>query len=92
MKTYKSTITISQKMNDALDKYLHNPSTPNGPIWKFTLPNNGITLQAIFPKKEAASIAVRTVTGYKKETDSKIEVIFNVFKREDHEIYREILG
>ena len=28
MKTYKSTITISQKMNDALDKYLHNPSTP----------------------------------------------------------------
>lgn len=45
-----------------------------------------------FPNKEAAEIAVKTVRDYKKSTDSKIEVIFNVFKDEDLEIYRRILG
>ena len=45
-----------------------------------------------FPQKRAAEIAVRTVREYKTNTDSKIEVIFNVFRDEDHEIYRELLG
>lgn len=45
-----------------------------------------------FPQRRAAEIAVRTVREYKTNTDSKIEVIFNVFKDEDHDIYRELLG
>ena len=40
----------------------------------------------------AAEIAVRTVKEYKEKTGSRIEVIFNVFKDEDYEIYREYLG
>lgn len=45
-----------------------------------------------FPNKRAAEIAVETVMSYKKRTDSKIEVIFNVFKNMDYEIYQELLG
>ncbi|MCR5182337.1 MAG: protein-ADP-ribose hydrolase [Clostridia bacterium] len=45
-----------------------------------------------FPQQRAAEIAVRTVRDYKTETHSNIEVIFNVFKDVDHEIYRELLG
>ena len=45
-----------------------------------------------FPQKRAAQIAVQTVREYKANTCSKIEVIFNVFKDEDHDIYRELLG
>lgn len=45
-----------------------------------------------FPKNEAAIIAVKTVMDYKKENNSNIEVIFNVFSDEDYEIYRELLG
>ena len=45
-----------------------------------------------FPKREAAKIAVNTVKEYKEKTNSKIEVIFNVFKDEDYGIYRELLG
>ena len=45
-----------------------------------------------FPQKRAAEIAVQTVREYKANTNSKIEVIFNVFKSEDYEIYRELLG
>ena len=45
-----------------------------------------------FPQKRAAEIAVRTVREYKATTHSKIEVIFNVFRDEDHDIYRELLG
>ncbi len=44
-----------------------------------------------FPKKEAAKVAVETVTRYKAETNSKIKVIFNVFKNEDLLIYKELL-
>lgn len=33
-----------------------------------------------FPNDTAAEIAVRTVKEYKEQTNSKIEVIFNVFK------------
>ena len=45
-----------------------------------------------FPQRRAAQIAVQTVREYKANTHSKIEVIFNVFKEEDHDIYRELLG
>ena len=45
----------------------------------------------MFPNKKAAEIAVRTVQEYKEETGSKIEVIFNVFKDTDYEIYRDLL-
>lgn len=46
----------------------------------------------MFPNEEAAKIAVQTVKDYKAETGSKIEVIFNVFKELDEQIYRSLLG
>lgn len=45
-----------------------------------------------FPNEEAARIAVETVTGYLDEKDVEMEVIFNVFKDEDLEIYRRLLA
>lgn len=45
-----------------------------------------------FPNQRAAEIAVQTVKEYKAQTHSDIEVIFNVFKNVDYEIYRELLG
>ena len=45
-----------------------------------------------FPNERAAEIAVRTVTQYKEETHSGIEVIFNVWKDIDCTIYRDILS
>lgn len=45
-----------------------------------------------FPNDKAAEIAVETVQNYKEKTNSKIEVIFNVFKNEDYKIYRKLLG
>ncbi|MGN0547690.1 MAG: protein-ADP-ribose hydrolase [Acutalibacteraceae bacterium] len=45
-----------------------------------------------FPNKRAARIAIKTVKDYKEQTNSKIKVIFNVFKNSDYEIYRELLG
>ena len=44
-----------------------------------------------FPQKRAAEIAVQTVREYKKEKNSDIEVIFNVFKEEDRKYYEEII-
>lgn len=44
-----------------------------------------------FPNDKAAEIAIRTVKEYKKQTRSGIEVIFNVFKDWDKEIYRKLL-
>lgn len=44
-----------------------------------------------FPNDRAAQIAVNTVTEYKEQTHSRIEVIFNVFKDIDLQIYREFL-
>lgn len=44
-----------------------------------------------FPNDEAAKIAVKAVNEYKSRTKSEIEVIFNVFKDEDYEIYKELL-
>ncbi len=45
-----------------------------------------------FPNDKAAEIAVHTVKEYKQQTNSKIEVIFNVFKDVDYEIYQKLLG
>lgn len=44
-----------------------------------------------FPNDRAAQIAVKTVKKYKEQTHSRIEVIFNVFKDIDFQIYRELL-
>lgn len=44
-----------------------------------------------FPNDRAAQIAADTVKEYKQKTDSKIKVIFNVFKDKDYKIYRELL-
>ncbi|MGN0627326.1 MAG: protein-ADP-ribose hydrolase [Oscillospiraceae bacterium] len=44
-----------------------------------------------FPNERAAEIAVKTVLECKERTQSEIEVIFNVFKDFDYEIYRELL-
>lgn len=45
-----------------------------------------------FPNERAAQIAVKTVKEYKWHTNSKMKVIFNVFKEIDWHIYRELLG
>lgn len=45
-----------------------------------------------FPNDIAASIAVQTVRKYKKEQQSEIKVIFNVFKEKDYEIYQGLFG
>ena len=45
-----------------------------------------------FPKRAAAEIAVQTVKEWKREKNSGVKVVFNVFGDEDREIYREILG
>jgi O-acetyl-ADP-ribose deacetylase (regulator of RNase III) len=45
----------------------------------------------MFPNEEAAKIAVQTVLDYKRRTGSKIQVIFNVFKDLDEQLYRDLL-
>lgn len=45
-----------------------------------------------FPNQDAARIAVRTVREYLTETQSRIKVIFNVYKEVDYEIYQALLG
>lgn len=45
----------------------------------------------MFPNERAAEIAAKTVQKFKEETNSKIKVIFNVFKDEDLEIYWRLL-
>ena len=45
-----------------------------------------------FPNEDAAQIAIDTVRTYLKETNSKIQVIFNVFKDIDYDIYDKLLG
>ena len=46
----------------------------------------------MFPNERAAEIAVKTVRVYRSERGSGIEVIFNVWKDIDYEIYRGLLG
>ncbi|MCD8327826.1 MAG: protein-ADP-ribose hydrolase [Ruminococcus sp.] len=45
-----------------------------------------------FPNDRAAEIAIQTVKEYKAQTHSEIEVIFNVFKQTDYDIYRRLLA
>ncbi len=45
----------------------------------------------MFPNERAAQIAVQTVKDYKIRTNSKIKVIFNVFKENDRQIYEQLL-
>ena len=45
-----------------------------------------------FPNRKAAEIAVETVRAYKKQANSRIKVIFNVFKDTDYAIYEKLLG
>lgn len=44
-----------------------------------------------FPNLEAAKIAVRTVAEYLRESGSEMEVIYNVFKDKDRDIYERLL-
>lgn len=44
-----------------------------------------------FPNDKAAQIAIQTAKDYKAQTHSEIEVIFNVFKENDYNIYRKLL-
>ena len=45
-----------------------------------------------FPKDRAAEIAVQTVKEYIKQTNTDIEVIFNVHSEQNFEIYKRLLG
>ena len=45
-----------------------------------------------FPADKAARIAVSTVRDWKKRTESKMKVVFNVFSEKDEEIYKEVFG
>lgn len=44
-----------------------------------------------FPKALARDIAIQTVQDYLKETDSSLQVVFNVFLDEDVALYQEVL-
>lgn len=45
-----------------------------------------------FPNELAAQIAIATVRDWQRQNPDKIEVIFNVFKDSDHELYERLLG
>lgn len=45
-----------------------------------------------FPNDKAAQTAIEAVKKYKQQTNSKIEVIFNVFKQLDYSIYKRLLN
>lgn len=45
-----------------------------------------------FPNRRAAEIAIDTIKEYRTATGSQIKVVFNVFKNEDYNIYRGLLG
>lgn len=44
-----------------------------------------------FPNQKAAEIAIQTVQDYQRENKNSPEVIFNVFKDSDYEIYKSLL-
>lgn len=44
-----------------------------------------------FPKALARNIAIQTVQDYLKETDSSLQVVFNVFLDEDVALYQKVL-
>ncbi|WP_010529498.1 protein-ADP-ribose hydrolase [Lentibacillus jeotgali] len=45
-----------------------------------------------FPNQRAAEIAIQTVKQYIRNTGTKLQVIFNVFKDEDLQIYQSLLA
>lgn len=45
-----------------------------------------------FPQEKAAEIAVQTVKEYLRSDAQITRVVFNVFKEEDYDIYKRILG
>lgn len=44
-----------------------------------------------FPNELAAEIAIQTVRTWQQQNSNRIEVIFNVFKDSDYEIYKRLL-
>ena len=44
-----------------------------------------------FPNELAAQVAIRTVREWQRQNPNKIEVIFNVFKKLDYDIYERLL-
>lgn len=45
-----------------------------------------------FPNEKAAEIAIQTVQDFQKKNQNAPEVVFNVFKDYDYEIYKRLLG
>ena len=45
-----------------------------------------------FPQQHAAEIAIQTVKTYLSDTQSTLNIIFNVFKDDDLQIYQTLLG
>ena len=45
-----------------------------------------------FPAERAAEIAIETVRRWKRENNSSMKIVFNVFSEKDYSIYRQILG
>lgn len=45
-----------------------------------------------FPQQHAAEIAIQTVKAYLSDTQSTLNIIFNVFKDDDLQIYQTLLG
>lgn len=45
-----------------------------------------------FPNEQAAEIAVDTVEHYKQQNQNDLEVVFNVWKDADYEIYKRLLS
>lgn len=45
-----------------------------------------------FPNERAARIAVQTVQDYQRKNQNGMEVVFNVFKDIDYQIYKQLLG
>ena len=45
-----------------------------------------------FPNGKAAEIAIETVREWQRKNPGRVEVIFNVFKYCDYEIYKKLLG
>ena len=45
----------------------------------------------MFPNQRAAEIAVKTVRNWLKDTGSDMKVVFNVFKDNDLDIYKNLL-
>lgn len=45
-----------------------------------------------YPNEPAAETAIKATLDYKRKTESKIKVVFDVFKECDYEIYARLLG